>query len=165
MDTSYKVTEETSTYKKTNNVVSSSTLDRHGSPSYAVNRSVAASPSGDAQQKHILTVHYINYIFVILDAVDSSPNIRVSKNNAARRDSWDVINKTKHLLSHNSLESLANMTEGQLNTDLSYGRSSVDRDAETERNTRYNKLALGVEKQRLEAKRSFDEQERRGYAK
>lgn len=104
----------------------------------------------------------IFYIMFFLDAVDSSPNIRVSKGNTARRDSWDVINKTKHLLSHNSLESLANMTERQLNTDLSYGRTSVDRDSETERNTRYNKFALGVEKQRLEAKRSIDEQERRG---
>lgn len=87
----------------------------------------------------------------------------MSKNNAARRDSWDVINKTKHLLSHNSLESLANMTEAQLNTNLSYGRNSVDRDSETERNTRHNKYALGAEKQRLEARRSMDEQERRGY--
>lgn len=96
--------------------------------------------------------------------MDSSSNIRVSKGNAARRDSWDVINKTKHLFSHNSLESLANMTEGQLNTDLSYGRTSIDRDVETERNTRYNKFALGGEKQRLEEKRSIDEQERIGLA-
>lgn len=104
----------------------------------------------------------LNTLFATTDTVDSSPNIRVSKGNAARRDSWDVINKTKHLLSHNSLESLANMTEGQLNTDLSYGRSSVDRDAETERNTRHNQYALGAEKQRLEARRSLDEQQRRG---
>lgn len=94
----------------------------------------------------------------VLDTVDNSSNIRVSKGNAARRDSWDVINKTKHLFSHNSLESLANMTENQLNTDLSYNRPH-DLDTETERNTRYNKFAL-AEKQRLEARRSSEESER-----
>lgn len=79
------------------------------------------------------------------DTVDSSPNIRVSGHaNAGRRDSWDVINKTKHLLSRNSLESLANMTEAQLNTDLSYSRPSEERDLETRRNTHYNKYALSA---------------------
>lgn len=75
------------------------------------------------------------------DQVDSSSNVRVSgaKNNAARRDSWDVINKTKNVLSRNSLESLANMTETQLNTDLSRPRGL---DSETEYNTRYNKFEL-----------------------
>ncbi|KAJ6643067.1 Filamin-B, partial [Pseudolycoriella hygida] len=78
------------------------------------------------------------------------------KNGAtARRDSWDVINKTKHLLSHNSLESLANMTENQLNTDLSYSRPQ-ELENETERNTRYNKFSL-AEKQRLESRRSSEE--------
>lgn len=78
------------------------------------------------------------------DQIDSSSNVRVSgakHANAARRDSWDVINKTKHVLSRNSLESLANMTETQLNTDLSYGRPR-GLDSETEYNTRYNKFAL-----------------------
>lgn len=72
--------------------------------------------------------------------VDRSSNVKVSSNMASsRRDSWDVINKTKHMLSHNSLESLANMTESQLNTDLSYERPK-DIDHETERNTQYNKF-------------------------
>lgn len=77
---------------------------------------------------------------------------------AGRRDSWDVINKTKHLLSHNSLESLANMPESQLNTDLTYrSRPSVERDLETERNTRYNKYELSAtEKLGLEPRRSVD---------
>lgn len=93
-----------------------------------------------------------------IDTVDHSPNIRVSKGNTGRRDSWDVINKTKHLLSHNSLESLANMTEKQLNTDLSYAvRPSVERDIETERNTRFNKYSLSTsEKLGLEPRRSVD---------
>ncbi|GAB0098238.1 filamin-C isoform X1 [Sergentomyia squamirostris] len=75
--------------------------------------------------------------------IDHSSNIRVSgaKNGAARRDSWDAINKTKHILSPNSLESLANMTENQLNTDITHNKSR-DIDHETERNTQYNKFAL-----------------------
>ncbi|XP_055380209.1 filamin-A isoform X2 [Condylostylus longicornis] len=74
--------------------------------------------------------------------VDHSSNVRVSsiKPASSRRDSWDVINKTKHLLSHNSLESLANMTERQLNTDLSYNRPDIDH--ETHKNTQYNKYSL-----------------------
>lgn len=80
--------------------------------------------------------------------------MRVSgiKNNNARRDSWDVINKTKNILSRNSLESLANMTESQLNTDLSYGLPRGV-DSETEYNTRYNKFEL-VEKRRTERRGS-----------
>lgn len=82
-----------------------------------------------------------------LGNVDPAPNIRVSTlKNGTRRDSWDAINKTKHLLSHNSLESLANMTENQLNTDIgSTQEPRVHRDSldsETHRNTQYNKFAL-----------------------
>lgn len=71
--------------------------------------------------------------------------------NAARRDSWDVINKTKNILSHNSLESLANMTESQLNTDLGYRPRALD--SQTEYNTRYNKFEL-VEKRTTERRGS-----------
>lgn len=98
-------------------------------------------------------------VFIVLivypDTVDHSSNIRVSSLNSgpARRDSWDVINKTRHLLSHNSLESLANMTQTQLNTDLSYDRSR-DVDTETERNTQYNKFALAEAKLREEQRRN-----------
>ena len=73
---------------------------------------------------------------------------------ASRRDSWDVINKTKHILSHNSLESLANMTESQLNTDLSYVRPR-GLDSETEYNTRYNKFELS--EKRTTERRGSDE--------
>lgn len=82
-----------------------------------------------------------------LNNVDPAPNIRVSTlKSGTRRDSWDAINKTKHLLSHNSLESLANMTESQLNTDI--GSTQEPRnfrdslDSETLRNTQYNKFSL-----------------------
>lgn len=83
--------------------------------------------------------------------IDHSSNVRVSsiKPATARRDSWDVINKTKHMLSHNSLESLANMTETQLNTELNYARPDLDN--ETQRNTQYNKFALHKQQQQQQA--------------
>lgn len=81
-----------------------------------------------------------------IDVVDHAPNLRVSTlRNGTRRDSWDAINKTKHLLSHNSLESLANMTESQLNTDIGHHERPPNRDSfdsETHRNTQFNKFAL-----------------------
>lgn len=101
------------------------------------------------------------YLSTDLDPVDSSSNVRVSgakNSNSSRRDSWDVLNKTKNILSHNSLESLANMTEGQLNTDLSYNRPR-GLDSETEYNTRYNKFEL-VEKRSAERRGSDDNSER-----
>lgn len=82
----------------------------------------------------------------------------LKNNNNARRDSWDVLNKTKNILSHNSLESLANMTETQLNTDLSYSRPR-GLDSETEYNTRYNKFEL-VEKRSTERRGSDDNSDR-----
>lgn len=95
------------------------------------------------------------------EPVDNSSNVRVSgvkNNNSSRRDSWDVINKTKGILSHNSLESLANMTESQLSTDLSYNRPR-GLDSETEYNTRYNKFEL-VEKRSAERRGSDDNSDR-----
>jgi len=73
---------------------------------------------------------------------------------SARRDSWDVINKTKHMLSHNSLESLANMTEKQLNTELQYNRPDLDH--ETHRNTQYNKFALHKQQQQQQQQQQSD---------
>lgn len=55
------------------------------------------------------------------DGVDTSPIIKVSSldnQSTARRDSWDAIAKTRNLLSDRSLESVANLTESQLNSDL-----------------------------------------------
>lgn len=50
------------------------------------------------------------------DGVDTSPIIKVSGNDraTARRDSWDAIAKTRNILSNRSLESVANLTEEQL---------------------------------------------------
>jgi len=72
------------------------------------------------------------------EGVDYSSNISSLKKGASRRDSWDVINKTKNMFSNNSLESLANLTEKQLDT--KYDRSAID--TETHSNTQYNKFAL-----------------------
>lgn len=80
-------------------------------------------------------------------------------NNSSRRDSWDVINKTKNILSHNSLESLANMPESKLNTDISYIRPR-GLDSETEYNTRYNKFEL-VDKRSNEQRRGSDDDSER----
>nr|XP_023019237.1 filamin-A isoform X3 [Leptinotarsa decemlineata] len=55
------------------------------------------------------------------DGVDTSPIIKVSAmtdNSSSRRDSWDAIAKTKNMLSDRSLESLANLTESQLDSEL-----------------------------------------------
>lgn len=74
------------------------------------------------------------------EGVDYSVITSPSKLGASRRDSWDVLNKTKHMFSNNSLESLANLTDKQLDTNLSYDRSAVEN--ETHSNTQYNKFAL-----------------------
>lgn len=106
----------------------------------------------------ILSAPLIHFSFS--DPVDHTSNVRVSSSNtnSGRRDSWDVINKTKNILSHNSLESLANMPETQLNTDLAYGRPRA-LDSETEYNTRYNKFEL-VEKKTSERISSDDQSDR-----
>lgn len=74
------------------------------------------------------------------EGVDYSAIVSPSKLAASRRDSWDVLNKTKHMFSKNSLESLANLTDKQLDTNLSYDRSNVEN--ETHSNTQYNKFSL-----------------------
>ncbi|XP_037956587.1 filamin-C isoform X2 [Teleopsis dalmanni] len=118
--------EKSSTYKSSSNFVTDSNV--RASPSlYGTTERIRRTASPEPR-------------------IDHSSNVRVSsiKPTSARRDSWDVINKTKHMLSHNSLESLANMTETQLNTDLSYNRPDIDN--ETQRNTQYNKFALQEKK-------------------
>lgn len=88
--------------------------------------------------------------------VDYSSNIKVTANNngPSRRDSRDVINRTKHMFSQNSLESLANLTEKQLNTDLTYDRTV---DSQTEKNTQFNKFSLGETNYRNDRKIIEDE--------
>lgn len=122
-----RTVEKSSTYKSTSN--------------YVTDSNVRASPSlyGTAER--------LRRTGSPEPRIDHSSNVRVSsmKPASARRDSWDVINKTKHMLSHNSLESLANMTETQLNTELQYNRPDLDH--ETHRNTQYNKFALHKQQQ------------------
>lgn len=60
------------------------------------------------------------------DGIDTSPIVKVSAmadRAAARRDSWDAIAKTRNMLSHRSLESVANLTEAQLNAELQRKRA------------------------------------------
>lgn len=59
------------------------------------------------------------------DGIDSRPIVKLSTDNQAslRRDSWDAISKTKNMLSDRSLESLANLTESQLDTEIRKKRS------------------------------------------
>lgn len=60
------------------------------------------------------------------DGVDTSPIVKVSPAGdraALRRDSWDAIAKTRNLLSHRSLESVANLTESQLNSEMQKKRA------------------------------------------
>ncbi|XP_032572067.1 filamin-A isoform X2 [Drosophila sechellia] len=124
---SSRTVEKSSTYKSTSNYVTDSNI--RASPSlYGTGERLRRTGSPEPR-------------------IDHSSNVRVSsmKPASARRDSWDVINKTKHMLSHNSLESLANMTEKQLNTELQYNRPDLDH--ETHRNTQYNKFALHKQQQ------------------
>ncbi|XP_076270429.1 filamin-type immunoglobulin domains fbug isoform X3 [Rhynchophorus ferrugineus] len=53
------------------------------------------------------------------EGVDTSPIVKVSSmvDQSTRRDSWDAINKTKNIFSERSLESLANLTDSQLDSD------------------------------------------------
>ncbi|KAH8233348.1 hypothetical protein KR026_007226 [Drosophila bipectinata] len=126
-----RTVEKSSTYKSTSNYVTDSNV--RASPSlYGTTERLRRTGSPEPR-------------------IDHSSNVRVSsmKPASARRDSWDVINKTKHMLSHNSLESLANMTETQLNTELQYNRPDLDH--ETHRNTQYNKFALHKQQQQQQS--------------
>ncbi|XP_058120386.1 filamin-A isoform X1 [Anopheles ziemanni] len=124
----YKVTERNSTYKSTvtrDLVCDSPTFER-----------VLRSPPSAANNTSTTTVDYSSNIKVNAGANGGGQ--------PSRRDSYDVINKTKHLFSQNSLESLANLTERQLNTDLTYDRSTLDN--QTEKNTHFNKFSLGTDR-------------------
>ncbi|XP_068148013.1 filamin-B isoform X2 [Drosophila tropicalis] len=132
-----------STYKSSSNYVTDSAANVRASPSlYGTTERLRRSGSPEPR-------------------IDHSSNVRVSsmKPASARRDSWDVINKTKHMLSHNSLESLANMTEKQLNTELQYNRPDLDH--ETQRNTQYNKFALHKQQQQSDYRRDSPDDEER----
>lgn len=76
------------------------------------------------------------------DGVDYASNIKVTSKTGARRDSWDVLNKTKGVLSNNSLDALNSLTEKQLSTTTTATTRGVFPDKETERNTQFNKFSL-----------------------
>lgn len=95
----------------------------------SINQSASPVPRASPLLKHSVT-----------EGVDYSSIVSPNKLGGPRRDSWDVLNKTKHMFSNNSLESLAKLTDKQLDTNLSYDRSTVDN--ETHSNTQYNKFSL-----------------------
>ncbi|SPP72841.1 filamin-B isoform X2 [Drosophila guanche] len=136
-------------YETTRTVEKSSSSTYKSSSNYVTDSNVRASPSlyGTAER--------LRRTGSPEPRIDHSSNVRVSsmKPASARRDSWDVINKTKHMLSHNSLESLANMTETQLNTELQYNRPDLDH--ETHRNTQYNKFALQKQQQQQQQQSDY----------
>lgn len=59
--------------------------------------------------------------------IDTSPIVKVSQIDdkaATRRDSWDVLAKTRNILSRQSLESLANMTEEKLDSRIQHEQNT-----------------------------------------
>lgn len=70
------------------------------------------------------------------ETVEFSPLTTPVKPSASRRDSWDVLNKTKHMFSNDSFDSITNVNESQ----QSQNRGKVDN--ETQSNTKYNKYSL-----------------------
>jgi filamin len=84
-------------------------------------------------------------MYWILEGIDHSSNITSFKTGASRRDTFDVINKTKHMFSSNSLESLAKLTDAQLNTNHTRDHAK-EYDSETNSNTHYNKFSLSDSK-------------------
>lgn len=83
MESSYKVTQQTTTYKTSTNHLNSSTNSNNylrASPAIRSPSPAIRSPSPDG--------------------VDYSSNIKVASKTGARRDSWDVLNKTKGIISN-----------------------------------------------------------------
>lgn len=79
------------------------------------------------------------------DGIDTSPIVKVSgvsDRPTARRDSWDAIAKTRNILSHRSLESVANLTEAQLNAEINRKR---DHDYQHEQNYQSQKYSNNVD--------------------
>lgn len=107
------------------NKVSSMRISESRSPVFMIDR---ASPNLNYSSRYEKQENRTyNSSQVHEDGVDTSPLIKVSALNdraAARRDSWDAINKTRGILSHRSLESVANIADKQLDSELSYKNES-----------------------------------------
>lgn len=77
------------------------------------------------------------------ETVEFSPLTTPVKPSASRRDSWDVLNKTKHMFNNDSFDSLTNLNEAQqsqVESRTTQNRGKVD--SETQSNTKYNKYSL-----------------------
>lgn len=83
-----------------------------------------SNSSSSRYEKRVTETHSANSSFD-RDGIDTSPIVKVSAVSdrpTARRDSWDAIAKTRNILSHRSLESVANLTEAQLNAEINRKR-------------------------------------------
>lgn len=74
------------------------------------------------------------------ETVEYSPLTTPVKPSASRRDSWDVLNKTKHMFSNDSFDSITNLNESNNARTSTQNRNSVD--SETTTNTKHNKYSL-----------------------
>lgn len=122
------------------NKVSSMRISESRSPVFMVDRS---SPSLNYRYEKQENKSY-NSSFD--DNIDTSPLMKVSASTdraTARRDSWDAINKTRGILSHRSLESVANLGETQLESELSRRNESSYKSEEHFTTSRENSYQQG----------------------
>lgn len=108
------------------NKMSSLRVSDNRSPAYMERSSPDANyTSSSRYEKHTRETRTHNDSYDD-DGIDTSPIVKVSAmadRASARRDSWDAIAKTRNMLSHRSLESVANLTEAQLNAELQRKRA------------------------------------------
>lgn len=108
------------------NKMSAMRLSESRSPAFIERSSPEYSYTNSSRyEKRVSETHTTNNSGFDRDGIDTSPIVKVSSVSdrpTARRDSWDAIAKTRNMLSHRSLESVANLTESQLNTELNRKR-------------------------------------------
>ncbi|CAH1104647.1 unnamed protein product [Psylliodes chrysocephalus] len=103
------------------NKMSSMRVEDARSPSYLERSSPDVGYTSTSRYDKRVTENRVYTNNSSTNGVDTTPIIKVSSVNDSslgRRDSWDAIAKTRNILSDRSLESLANLTESQLDTEL-----------------------------------------------
>lgn len=75
------------------------------------------------------------------ETVEYSPLTTPVKPSASRRDSWDVLNKTKHMFSNDSFDSITNLNESS-NSRMTANNNRSSVDSETNSNTKQKKYSL-----------------------
>lgn len=109
------------------NKMSSMRISDSRSPVFMDRSSPSLNYGGSRFDKHVTeNKSYNSRSFDTSDGVDTTPLIKVSAMSdraTARRDSWDAIAKTRNILSHRSLESVANLADSQLDSELTHDSS------------------------------------------